>query len=148
MLVLVAFGLAFLIGSVVYAKLGQNTAESQRDAARARVHQLARDVRQACAEHALTGAVCEAVHTPAPAPGPPGPRGPQGPPGVSGRPGAVGPPGRNGSPAATLTFVAPDGLIYTCARSGGTESAPNYACAPSGSAMPQVITPPPVPARP
>lgn len=71
--------------------------------------------------------------------GPAGPSGPEGPAGSAGQDGAEGPPGRDGidgaegpagrdgSPAQMLTFTTGD-TTYTCARSGGADTAPSYEC--------------------
>jgi hypothetical protein len=65
------------------------------------------------------------------APGTAGPAGPQGDPGTAGTPGAPGAPGTpgtNGSPATSFTFTDGKGTTQTCNRTGGTDTAPTYAC--------------------
>lgn len=65
--------------------------------------------------------------------GPTGPEGPQGPKGDTGDKGDTGPAG----PApAGWTWTDSAGVTYTCARSGGDDSAPQYSCAPDSTPSP------------
>src|SRR5690606_12800904 len=93
-LVLVGVGVMvlFLLGSVLWAQLGQQAAQvetgqvaQERDAKAAQAQSLAEQIRTACADGSLTGPVCveaeqvtQETSTP-PAPGPEGPRGEPGP---------------------------------------------------------------------
>jgi hypothetical protein len=57
-----------------------------------------------------------------------GTQGDPGPTGATGPAGPVGPSGKDGSPAAAYTLIFPDSTVSTCTRSGGTDTAPTYAC--------------------
>lgn len=48
--------------------------------------------------------------------------------GQDGKDGADGAPGRDGSPAVRMTKTYADGSVETCDRSGGPDTAPEYAC--------------------
>lgn len=110
----VGAALLFLVGSVLFAQFGRDTAEvqtrvvegerdvvtDQRDATAAQAAKLAEQIRAACAVGALSGPVCSEADRVAadPIPGPRGPVGDPGIPGIPGIPGPAGPPGRDGAP--------------------------------------------------
>lgn len=108
----VGVALLILVGSVVWANHGRDTAdthtqtaEQQRDATARQARAFATQVQQACDAGALAGPVCDRANQVAqtPVPGPTGPRGEPGPPGPSGAAGPPGssipgPPGPSGAP--------------------------------------------------
>lgn len=68
-------------------------------------------------------------------PGEAGQPGPQGPPGPQGDPGPAGQNGQDGAPggsAESITLTL-NGSQYTCTRSGGSDTAPNYSCSGGSS---------------
>lgn len=64
--------------------------------------------------------------------GEPGPKGDPGDRGEQGLPGEPGAPGRDGSPAQSMTLTL-NGTQYSCTRSGGTDTAPDYNCSGGSS---------------
>lgn len=69
-----------------------------------------------------------------PIPGPKGDKGARGEPGAKGDPGD---PGRDGSPATSMTLNG-SGAVYTCRRSGGSNTAPTYNCPGLGGVVPSI----------
>ena len=65
-----------------------------------------------------------------------GPAGPAGPAGADGKDGTDGHDGTDGSPPAGWTWTDPLGVTYSCTRSGGTDTAPLYSCAPTSPTAP------------
>jgi len=61
-------------------------------------------------------------------PGPPGADGATGPAGQDGKDGRDGVDGKDGSPAATQTFLMPDGTTLICTRDPSPDDAPTYTC--------------------
>lgn len=74
--------------------------------------------------------------------GPAGPAGQDGAPGQNGTNGVDGQPGRDGSPAGSMTLTL-NGSQYSCTRSGGSDTAPDYTCSGGSSGPPETTTEPP-----
>lgn len=97
-----AIAVLFIVGSALWAQLGQQQAqqqtgvvEQQRDVASGQAQSLAAQIKTACASGDLQGPICEQAKDVAATPVP-GPAGPQGTPGQAGQAGQAGPAGETG----------------------------------------------------
>lgn len=72
-------------------------------------------------------------------PGPQGPAGPQGEPGPAGQNGTNGQDGAPGPAPGSITLTL-NGSQYSCSRSGGPDSAPDYSCSGGSTGPPETTT--------
>lgn len=130
----------FLVGSVLYAQLGRDTAKSETQATAAQAQDLAAQIQAACKNQSLAGPVCERAAQVAaqPIPGPVGPQGdtgPQGPAGPVGPQGPTGAPGPDGpaGPAGAAGINGADGAGGSPGQNGQPgEPGPQGPVGPTG----------------